>query len=61
LIDPILLTLEIYRLESGRWLLLDAFAENDRVRAEPFQEIEIDLGVLWLEERTRQPTDREGQ
>ena len=61
LIDPILLTLEIYRLESGRWLLLEAFAEDDKVRAEPFQEIEIDLGVLWLEETNRQPTGGEQQ
>ena len=49
LIDPILKTLEVFGLESGRWFLLDAFAENDKVRAEPFQEIEIDLTNLWLE------------
>jgi Uma2 family endonuclease len=49
LIDPDDKTLEVYRLESGKWLRLGAFAENDRVRAEPFQEIEIDFGNLWLE------------
>jgi Uma2 family endonuclease len=49
LIDPLAKTLEIFRLESGRWVLLGAFSEGDRVRAEPFQEIEIDLSVLWLE------------
>jgi Uma2 family endonuclease len=48
LLDPVLMTLEVFRLESGRWSLLDAFSENDKVRAEPFQEIEIDLNVLWL-------------
>jgi hypothetical protein len=26
-----------------------AFEENDQVRAEPFQEVEIDIGNLWLE------------
>ncbi|MHC1728152.1 MAG: Uma2 family endonuclease [Syntrophobacteraceae bacterium] len=49
LIDPLLRTLEVLRLESGRWFLLDAFSESDKVRAEPFQEIEIDLDNLWLE------------
>jgi Uma2 family endonuclease len=49
LIDPILKILEVFRLESGRWSLLDAFAENDKVCAEPFQEIEFDLANLWVE------------
>lgn len=50
LIDPFLKTLEVFKLESGRWFLSDAFEGNEKVRAEPFQEIEIDLGILWLEE-----------
>jgi Uma2 family endonuclease len=49
LIDPVEKTLEAYRLESGKWLLLSSFAEDDRVCAEPFQEIEIELGNLWIE------------
>ncbi len=49
LIDPLARTLEVFRLESGRWAMLGAFAEDDRVRAEPFQEIEIELGNLWIE------------
>jgi Uma2 family endonuclease len=57
LLDPILMTLEVFRLESGRWLLLDTFSEDDTVCAEPFQEIEIHLGDLWLEKSTRQPTE----
>lgn len=51
LIDPALMTLEVFKLESGRWVLLDAFGENDKVRAEPFQEIELRLTDLWLEMR----------
>jgi Uma2 family endonuclease len=50
LLEPIARTLEVFRLESGRWVLLDAFSEDDKVRAEPFQAIEIDLSVLWLDE-----------
>jgi Uma2 family endonuclease len=49
LIDPILATLEEFRLESGKWLLLDVFSENAKVRAEPFTEIEIDLGNFWAQ------------
>ncbi len=49
LIDPISTTLEAYKLESGRWFLLFACGGTDKVRLEPFQEIEIDLDNLWLE------------
>ena len=47
LVDPIARTLEVFRLESGRWSLLSTHADNDKVRAEPFQEIELDLSYLW--------------
>jgi Uma2 family endonuclease len=50
LIDPIAKTFEVYRLEAGRWMLLSTHGENDRVRAEPFQEIEIALEYLWWED-----------
>jgi len=61
LLDPFLLTLEIFRLESGRWLLLDSFSEDDKVRAEPFQDVEIDLGGLWLPEVTEQTGQSAGE
>ena len=47
-LDPIARTLEVFRLESSRWVLLAAFADSDSVCAEPFTEIEICLGDLWL-------------
>jgi len=47
-IDPEHKTLEIYRLESSRWFMLGAFDGAEKVRGEPFQEIEIDLSDLWL-------------
>lgn len=47
LINPILQTLEVYRLETGRWVLLDTFEEDALVRAEPFDAIELPLAVLW--------------
>jgi Uma2 family endonuclease len=49
LIDPIVKTLEIFRLESGRWVVLGVYAKSAKVHAEPFPEIELDLGLLWLE------------
>jgi Uma2 family endonuclease len=55
LIDPQAKTLEVLRLETGRWVILGVFAEDDKARAEPFQEIEIDLSHLWLEGRLSRP------
>ncbi len=49
LVDPNLKTLEVFQLESGKWLVLGVFAGSAKVRAEPFGEIELDLGLLWLD------------
>lgn len=49
LVDPIARTLEVFRLESGKWVIASVHGENDRVRAEPFREIEISLQHLWWE------------
>ena len=47
LIDPVLRAVEVFRLEEGRWMLLSTFTGNDRVRAEPFDAIELELEALW--------------
>jgi len=49
LIDPLARTLEVMRLESGRWSILATHAGEDVVRAEPFSEIELDLPALWAD------------
>jgi Uma2 family endonuclease len=49
LIEPALKSLEVFRLESGRWSLLGTYGGKKRVRVEPFQAIEIDLQGLWTE------------
>lgn len=49
LIDPILQTLEVFRLETGRWIVLGVYAQSAKVRAEPFTELELDLPLLWLQ------------
>jgi Uma2 family endonuclease len=49
LIDPLLRTLEVLRLEREKWLIVAVFSGFERVRAEPFDAIELDLGVLWAD------------
>lgn len=48
-VDPILKTLEVFRLEPEHWVVRGVYAKSAKVRAEPFSEVEIDLGLLWLE------------
>jgi Uma2 family endonuclease len=49
LVDPILRTLEVLRLESGRWSILATYHDDARVRAEPFDAFELDLSILWAD------------
>lgn len=49
LVDPIALTLEVMRLETGHWVLLSAHSGADVVRAEPFADIELPLASLWAD------------
>ena len=52
LLDPIARTLEVLRLEAGRWAILGTYAGNDVVRAEPFTEVDLELASLWADERS---------
>jgi Uma2 family endonuclease len=47
LIDPDARTLEVLRLESGRWTILATHAGAEVVRAEPFVDVELELAALW--------------
>lgn len=49
LIDPAARTLEVLRLENGRWTILATHAGDEIVRAEPFDAIEIELAALWTD------------
>ena len=49
LLGPVARTLEVYRLTEGKWLLLATHGGATRVRAEPFEAIELDLAPLWGE------------
>lgn len=48
LVDPALETLEVFRLHEGHWLLVLTAGGFDKVRAEPFDAVEIELEGLWI-------------
>jgi Uma2 family endonuclease len=50
LVDPLLQTLEVLRLEAASWRLVTTFHGERQVRAEPFGAIELDLALIF---RTR--------
>jgi len=47
LVDPVVRTLEVFRLHQGKWLLIETHRDNAVVRAEPFDAVELPLAVLW--------------
>lgn len=47
LVDPGARTLEVYRLDGANYLLVDTYADDAPIRAEPFEAIALDLGALW--------------
>jgi len=47
LVDPLLRTLEVFRLDAGAWRLVSVSREGARVRVEPFEVVELDLAVWW--------------
>jgi Uma2 family endonuclease len=49
LIDPAARVLEVWRLVDRRWTFVGASADAARVRLEPFDAVEIDLGSLWAD------------
>ncbi|WP_425334860.1 Uma2 family endonuclease [Myxococcus stipitatus] len=48
LVNPNARTLEVFRLSGGQWVELGTYSGDERVRAEPFEALELELGVLWL-------------
>lgn len=51
LVNPLLHTLEVFRLEDGHWTSIGAYTDDQKIRAEPFDAIELDLSVLWADVR----------
>jgi hypothetical protein len=36
---------------SDKWLIVGVFSDDERVRVEPFDAIELELGALWADVR----------
>jgi Uma2 family endonuclease len=54
LVNPLQHTLEVLRLSSKKpteWTSLSVLTDDAKVRAEPFADFELDLGVLWQDVR----------
>lgn len=49
LVDPLGRTLEVFKLENKKWVLVYSFGGSDKVRAEPFEAMELDLSTVWGE------------
>ncbi|PTL84312.1 Uma2 family endonuclease [Vitiosangium sp. GDMCC 1.1324] len=49
LLDPEVRMLEVFRLEGARYSLLSTYTGTARVRAEPFEALELELAALWDE------------
>jgi Uma2 family endonuclease len=49
LVDPIARLLEVLRLHEGQWIIAAVHHDSEKVRAEPFGALELDLGILWAD------------
>jgi hypothetical protein len=47
LVDPLVKTLEIFRLDGATYPLIGTFTADTKVRGEPFDAVEIELAALW--------------
>jgi Uma2 family endonuclease len=47
LVGPLLQTLEVLELDGSTWRILGVFRDDARVRARPFDAIELELAALW--------------
>jgi len=54
LVDPLQQTLEVFRLEGRRWVLISTHGGAEAVRAEPFEALELDMSRWWLESEPEQ-------
>jgi Uma2 family endonuclease len=50
LVDPVIQTLEAFKLIEGRWVLLSTLDKQKQVSIEPFDATEFNLSDLWSEE-----------
>jgi Uma2 family endonuclease len=58
LVDPLVRTLEVYRLDGGRWVDVGAYGDAELVRAEPFAVVEMDMSQWWLADEAEEEEKR---
>ena len=51
-LDPAAQTLEVLTLRDGQWVELGAWMGAEKVRAAPFDALELDLSLLWIAEES---------
>ncbi len=49
LVDPLQRTIEVYRLEEGRWVVVGVHEGDAPARLEPFDAVELAVARWWLE------------
>lgn len=47
LVDALARTLEVFRLDGGRWTVIAVHGGDKLIRAEPFETLEVDLSRWW--------------
>ena len=40
-------TVEAYRLEAGRWMVVGTWGDDAKARIEPFDAVDLELAALW--------------
>jgi Uma2 family endonuclease len=55
LVNPKLRTLEVLRLHEGKWVVVATHRDDEVVRAEPFDAIELALAILWADVEPSSP------
>lgn len=50
LVDPLARTLEVLEQREGLWTILSVHADDEELRAPPFDAVPLELGALWLPE-----------
>ncbi len=47
IVDPVAKTIEVFRHDGAHWMLLATFADQDLMRAEPFEAVAIEIKHFW--------------
>jgi Uma2 family endonuclease len=50
-LDPEKRILDVFELDGKRWHLAESHGGDDKIRARPFEAVELDLSLLWLPEK----------